>query len=124
MVAEADDALMEKFFEAGTLTQEELVGGLKRAVRAGRVFPLFCTSATANIGMQPLLDAIVAYVPSPAERPFAATAKAATRSIAAADDRAGRGVRVEDGGRSVRRPHHDVPRHLGHRSRRTRPSTT
>ena len=61
MVAEADDALMEKFFDAGTLTQDELVGGLKRGVAAGRIFPLVLTSATANIGLQPLLDAIVKF---------------------------------------------------------------
>jgi elongation factor G len=72
MVAEADDALMEKFFDAGTLSQEDLVGGLKRGVAAARVFPVVLTSATANVGMQPLLDAIVAYVPSPAERPLKA----------------------------------------------------
>jgi elongation factor G len=72
MVAEADDALMEKFFDAGTLTQEELEDGLKRAVAAGRVFPAFCTSAAQNIGIQPLLDAIIQYVPSPSDRPFAA----------------------------------------------------
>src|SRR3954469_7889969 len=72
MVAEADDALMEKFFDAGTLSQDELVSGLKRAVAAARIFPVVLTSATANIGMQPLLDAIVAYVPSPAERPVKA----------------------------------------------------
>ena len=71
MVAEADDSLMEKFFDAGTLTQEELVSGLKRGFAAGRIFPVLCASATANIGMQPLMDAIVAYVPSPAERDFA-----------------------------------------------------
>ena len=68
MVAEADDALMEKFFDAGTLTQEELVAGLKRGVAASRIFPLFCVSAAANVGVQPLLDGIVSYVPSPAER--------------------------------------------------------
>jgi elongation factor G len=68
MVAEADDALMEKFFDAGTLTQDELVTGLKRAVASARVFPLLVTSATANIGLQPLLDAIVTYVPPPADR--------------------------------------------------------
>ncbi len=82
MVAEADDALMEKFFESGTLTQEELVDGLKRGVAAGRIFPLVCTSAGANIGMQPLLDAILSYVPSPAERPFAATAKGSEDAVA------------------------------------------
>jgi elongation factor G len=75
MVAEADDALMEKFFESGTLTQEELVDGLRRGMAAGRVFPVLCSSATGNIGMQPLLDAIVSYVASPAERPFGASAR-------------------------------------------------
>ncbi|MBI2833280.1 MAG: elongation factor G [Acidobacteria bacterium] len=69
MVAEADDSLMEKFFEAGTLTQEELVEGLRRATLERRVFPLLCTSAILNIGAQPLLDAILSYVPSPADRP-------------------------------------------------------
>jgi len=72
MVAEADDALMEKFFDAGTLTQDELVAGLKRGVAAGRIFPLLLTSATTNVALQPLLDAIVTYVPSPAERPLRA----------------------------------------------------
>ena len=72
MVAEADDQLMEKFFEAGTLTNDELVGGLRGAVLGRRVFPLFCTSATLNIGVQPLLDAILAYVPPPSARPVKA----------------------------------------------------
>ncbi len=75
MVAEADDGLMEKFFESGTLSQEELVDGLKRGVAAGRIVPLVCTSAAANVGMQPFIDAILNYVPSPAERPFPAVAK-------------------------------------------------
>jgi elongation factor G len=82
MVAEADDALMEKFFEASTLSQEELVDGLKRGVAASRIFPLVCTSAAANMGLQPLLDAIVTYVPSPAERPFKATAKGSEDAVA------------------------------------------
>jgi elongation factor G len=69
MVAEADEALMEKFFEAGTLTQEQLVSGLRAATGAGKVFPLFCTSSSLNIGVQPLLDAVLAYLPSPADRP-------------------------------------------------------
>ncbi|HWT44827.1 MAG TPA: elongation factor G, partial [Vicinamibacterales bacterium] len=72
MVAEADDALMEKFFDAGTLTQEELIEGLKRGVAAARIFPLFCVSAAVNIGAQPILDAIVTYVPSPIDRPLKA----------------------------------------------------
>jgi elongation factor G len=68
MVAEADESLMEKFFEAGTLTQEQLVSGLRSATGAGKLFPAFCTSSLLNIGVQPLLDAILAYVPSPAEK--------------------------------------------------------
>ena len=70
MVAEADDSLMEKFFEAGTLTQDELTAGLGRAIQAGKLYPVFCTSALRNIGIQPLADALLAYVPSPASRPF------------------------------------------------------
>jgi elongation factor G len=70
MVAEADEKLMEKFFEAGTLTDEELVAGLRSATVAGKLFPLVCTSALLNVGVQQLLDAIGAYLPSPAERPF------------------------------------------------------
>jgi elongation factor G len=73
MVAEADDALMEKFFDAGTLSQEELLSGLRRGIGAGRIVPVLCASATANVGLQPLMDAIVAFVPSPAERGFAVT---------------------------------------------------
>jgi len=69
MVAEADESLMEKFFEAGTLTQEQLVAGLRSATASAKAFPLLCTSSSLNIGIQPLLDAIVGYVPSPAERP-------------------------------------------------------
>ncbi len=73
MVAEADEQLMETFFAEGTLTQEQLVAGLRSATVAGRIFPLLCTSGLHAIGAQPLLDALVNYVPSPSERGFAAT---------------------------------------------------
>ncbi|MGE3190600.1 MAG: elongation factor G [Vicinamibacterales bacterium] len=72
MVAEADEAHMEQFFEAGTLTQAELERGLRAATHAARIFPLVCASGLHNIGSQPLLDALAHYVPSPADRPFAA----------------------------------------------------
>jgi elongation factor G len=72
MVAEADESLMEKFFDEGTLSQDDLVKGLRAATVSGRVFPLVCTSGLHVIGMQPLLDAIASYVPSPAERDFPA----------------------------------------------------
>ena len=70
MVAEADEQLMEKFFDAGTLTQEELDAGLKAATHAAKVFPLVCASGLVNAGSQPLLDVLVNYAPSPADRPF------------------------------------------------------
>ena len=76
MVAEADDTLMEKFFDTGTLTQDELVGGLRRAVVGRKMFPLVCTSALANIGIQPALDAMLAYFPAASERTVKATDKA------------------------------------------------
>ncbi len=68
LVAEADDTLMEQFFESGTLTQEQLEAGLRTATAGRHLFPLVCTSATGNIGLQPLLDAILAYLPSPTQR--------------------------------------------------------
>ena len=86
MVAEADDELMEKFFDAGTLTQEELVRGLKRAIGAARIFPVLCCSATANAGMQPVLDALIAYAPSPAERPVRGIDGRTEEQIALAPD--------------------------------------
>jgi elongation factor G len=69
---------MERFVEVGTLTQEELVTGLRKAALTGRIAPLVCASALANIGVTLVLDAIVNYLPSPAERPFTAL-NAATR---------------------------------------------
>ena len=73
MVAEADDALMEKFFDEGTLTQEELSPGCKRGVAAGAHLPgRAARRRRPTSACQPLLDAIVSYVPSPAERPLRA----------------------------------------------------
>jgi elongation factor G len=67
-VAETDDALMEKFFEQGSLSQEELQAGLKRAVARRQVFPLTLSAASHGIGPSALLDALVAHLPSPVER--------------------------------------------------------
>jgi elongation factor G len=65
MVAEADEKLMERFFDAGTLTDDELVAGLRSATAQAKLFPLVCTSALLNVGVPQLLDAIVANVPPP-----------------------------------------------------------
>jgi len=68
MVAETDESLMEEFFEKGTLPHDDLVKGLRDAVVAGRLFPVFPVSSSHNIGVQPLLDDIVDLFPSPADR--------------------------------------------------------
>jgi elongation factor G len=88
MVAETDEGLMEKFFEAGTLSDEELVAGLRSATAGGKVFPLVCTSAALNIGVQPLLDATLAYLPSPVDRPFLAVDASGHEVRRAADETA------------------------------------
>jgi elongation factor G len=88
MVAEADEALMEAFFAEGTLTQEQLVSGLRSATMNARLFPLVCTSALHAIGIQPLLDAVLAYTPSPAEREFPAVDLAGKAITLNADDAA------------------------------------
>ncbi len=109
MVAEADEQLMETFFSEGTLTQEQLLQGLKAATMAGKIFPLVCTSGLHAIGIQPLLDAIVSYVPSPAERDFPAlTESGDATAIKASDTAPYIGVRLEDDRRPVRRTHHDA----------------
>ena len=86
MVAEADEQLMELFFAEGTLTQEQLVAGLKSATMAGKMYPLVCTSGLHATGIQPLLDAIVGYAPSPAERDFRAVAPDGTETAVKASD--------------------------------------
>ncbi len=68
MIAESDDALMEKFFENGTLSQEELLTGLRKSFLARTVCPAFCTSATLNIGVKQLMQWMVDLFPNPLER--------------------------------------------------------
>ena len=65
LAAETDDALMEKFFEEGDLSIEEIKAGLRKATIAMNVTPVLCGSSYRNKGVQNLLDAIVAYLPSP-----------------------------------------------------------
>jgi elongation factor G len=66
-VAEGDDTLMEKFFEQGGLSQEDLHDGLKREVAHHQIYPVLAASASHNIGGHAILDAIVSLLPSPVE---------------------------------------------------------
>lgn len=65
--AEGDDALMEKYFSSMTLTDEELLQGLRKIVRSGEFVPVFVSSGQLEIGVFPLLDAIINIMPSPAQ---------------------------------------------------------
>lgn len=63
--AEADDELLEKFFEEGDLTQEQFVTGLKRGIASGSIVPVLCASASGNIGSSRILDIFTQIAPSP-----------------------------------------------------------
>ncbi len=59
---------MEKFFDCGSLSDEEMVAGLKKQVSEGKIYPVLYTSATGNIGVQPLLNAILNLLPDAVAR--------------------------------------------------------
>ena len=67
-VAEADDDLMEKYLEGESLSEEEVLKGLREGTLTGVFTPVFCGSATANIGIRQLLDYIVTCLPSPIDK--------------------------------------------------------
>lgn len=67
-VAEAYDALTEKYLEVGELTEEEIVDGLRVGTMRNTFTAVLCGAATANIGVPHLLDAVCAYLPSPLDR--------------------------------------------------------
>ena len=68
-IAEANEELIEKFLETGELTQDEIVNGLRKATIEMKLFPVLCGSAFKNKGVQTLLDAVIAYLPSPVDIP-------------------------------------------------------
>ena len=64
-IATEDEALMERFLEDAELSEDEIAAALRRCVLARKVVPVFCGSALKNKGVQPVLDAVIAYLPSP-----------------------------------------------------------
>ena len=67
-VAASDDALMEKFFEEGSLSDEELRSGLGAALLSGELIPLFATAATGNVGVSRLMDFAAKFGIAPTDR--------------------------------------------------------
>src|SRR5256714_7270817 len=65
VIAESDDALMEKYFENGTLDEGDIIPNISRAIAASRLCPVFAVSSLTLVGLQPLLDGIIDYAPAP-----------------------------------------------------------
>ncbi len=68
-LAELDDRFMAEYLEGGTVTPARLQAALREATLKGKIFPVLCGAALKNKGIQPLLDAVNAYLPSPADVP-------------------------------------------------------
>ena len=66
IVAESDDALMEKYFEDGTLPEEDIYPNLAKAIAKSKLCPVYAVSSTTLVGLQILLDHIVEFAPNPA----------------------------------------------------------
>ncbi len=68
-VADLDEGVMEAYLEKGDLTKDELIPAIRRLVVAGKFVPVLCGTSLRDKGVQPLLDAICRYLPSPEDRP-------------------------------------------------------
>jgi elongation factor G len=90
-LSETDDQIMEAYLKGSPLTPAELRGAIIRVTRAAKGVPILCGSALRNKGIQPLLDAIVAYLPSPMDMPPV------------------RAVDIRGGGEVTRPPKDDAP---------------
>nr|WP_218882029.1 elongation factor G [Nesterenkonia xinjiangensis] len=66
-VAEADDELMTKYLDGEEISIDELKEGIRKLTVAGAAYPVFCGSAFKNRGVQPMLDAVIDYLPTPAD---------------------------------------------------------
>ena len=67
--AEGSDELTEAYLENGTLTVEEAKAGIRALTTAGKAFPVYCGTALKNMGVQPVLDAVIDFLPSPLDVP-------------------------------------------------------
>lgn len=90
-LAESDDQLMHLYLEGGPIPVSEIKGALRRATIANKLVPVLCGSALRNKGIQPMLDAVIAYLPSPLEVPPV------------------RGIEPKSGRESYRLPSDEVP---------------
>ncbi|PYM18474.1 MAG: elongation factor G [Candidatus Rokuibacteriota bacterium] len=88
-LAEVDDEVMDKYVHGRSLTEEELKAAVRKATGALKLFPIFCGASFKNKGVQPLLDAVIDYLPSPLDIPPVTGVNPETRELEerkAADD--------------------------------------
>ena len=69
--AECDETLLDKFLTENTLTESEIINGIRKGTVAGKIYPVFCGSSLKNMGVQLMLDGVVAFLPSPLDVPSA-----------------------------------------------------
>jgi len=69
--AEGEDALLERYFENGSLTNEEILRGLRKAIQTSNLIPVMVAAGAHMIGIAPLLDTLIELVPAPTDRPAA-----------------------------------------------------
>ena len=67
--AETSEELMDKYLNEGSLTESEIIGGIRAGTVAGQIIPVFCGTAFKNKGVQAMLDAVIQLLPSPGDRP-------------------------------------------------------
>ena len=114
-VTETDDELLERYLSGEEISNDELKAALRRGTIAGRLHPVICGSAFKNKGVQPLLDAVVDYLPSPMDLPPIDGLDPGTENGADArveGRRAVLGAGLQDHDRPVRRPARLLPRLL------------
>ncbi|HOF42133.1 MAG TPA: GTP-binding protein, partial [Candidatus Hydrogenedentes bacterium] len=75
VVAESDDALLEKFLESGELTPDEFNLGLQKGIQAGKIVPIIGGSVSKEVGLKHLMDLVATIFPSPCDRKITATAR-------------------------------------------------
>ena len=104
-VSESDDVLMEKFIEGQPITEQELTAGIRKATILQKIFPVICGSSFKNKGVQNLLDAVCAYLPSPIDVPpmkgFSVDNHGGSHRARAEGQRALLGLDLQDHDRSV-----------------------
>ena len=68
-VAESDDSLIEKYLNGEEISVEEIRAGIRKLTVQAKLYPVFCGASLSNVGIQKLLDGVVAYLPSPLDTP-------------------------------------------------------